>query len=193
MAPARRRWAPRAAKRDDVTPVAGLEMAVRRKARPTDRSRPRRRSAVDESRELACPGGVAQLLEGGRLDLPDALARHPEGLPDLFEGMLRHAADAETHAQDALLARGEAGDGLDDEFAQRARLCGRVRIDRIRRRDQVAQGRVAVLADRKIEGGGLLHHRQHLLDASCRNARTPRDLVGHRFASLLLVELAPFA
>src|SRR5688572_6380760 len=87
-----------------------------------------RASVFRECDQLARAAQAAQLLERLGLDLPNALARDAEGLADLLERVLVHAADAEAHAQDPLLARGELRQRLDDVLAQRRRLDGGVRI-----------------------------------------------------------------
>src|SRR5215210_3504054 len=65
------------------------------------------RSVVQEASELPAPRGMLQLAQGLRLDLADALAGHRELLADLLEGVVGVHADAEAHAQHALLARGQ--------------------------------------------------------------------------------------
>src|SRR3954468_3503978 len=62
-------------------------------------------SRVDERLQLLRAARVAELAQRFRLDLPDAFARHFEVLTDLLEGVVALLADAETHAQDLLLAR----------------------------------------------------------------------------------------
>jgi len=49
---------------------------------------------------------MLELPQSLRLDLPDALARDAELLPDLFQRVIGVHADAEAHAEHALLARG---------------------------------------------------------------------------------------
>ena len=52
------------------------------------------------------------------LYLADAFAGEAEDLTDLFEGVIRLLADAEPHADDLLLTRGEGGKDLVDLFLQ---------------------------------------------------------------------------
>src|SRR5687767_6590819 len=59
-------------------------------------------STFRESLELARTSRVAKLLQRFDLDLPDPFPRDAEFLADLLQRMLRHAADAEAHAQNAL-------------------------------------------------------------------------------------------
>src|SRR5690242_3822530 len=67
------------------------------------------KSVVEEASELAAARRVLQLAQRLGLDLADALAGHRELLADLFQGVVGVHADAEAHAQHALLARGERG------------------------------------------------------------------------------------
>ena len=62
-------------------------------------------SVVQEAPELSGARGVLELAQRLRLDLADALARHAELLADLLERVVGVHADAEAHAQHALLAR----------------------------------------------------------------------------------------
>src|SRR5206468_9732794 len=57
---------------------------------------------------FARAAGVLQLAERLRLDLADSLARHRELLPDFLQRVIGVHADAEAHAQNPLLAWGEA-------------------------------------------------------------------------------------
>src|SRR5579863_5779321 len=73
---------------------------------PSRSVRPRP-STVQEAAQLAAAARVLELAQGLGLDLADALAGDGELLTDLFQGVVGVHADAEAHAQDALLARGE--------------------------------------------------------------------------------------
>jgi len=53
------------------------------------------------------------------LDLPDALARQPELLPDLFQRVAASVLQAEAQPQNARLTRGERGEQFFYLFAQR--------------------------------------------------------------------------
>src|SRR5207253_2682457 len=72
----------------------------------------RSRSALDERLETLAAARVAELAEGFGFDLADALAGDFEVLADLFEGVVGLLADAEAHAEDLLLARGERAQDL---------------------------------------------------------------------------------
>src|SRR5262245_14346058 len=168
-------------------------MTAARVARHTRHPSVRSDSVFREGGELVRLRRVAQLAERLGLDLADTLAGDAEHLSDLLERMVGHAADAEAHAQDLLLARRELGERLGDRLRQRAALGRGVRIGRVRRLDQVAQGGVAVLADGQVERYRILHHGQDLLDTGDRNARARRHFRGAGIAPFLLVELAPLA
>ena len=84
------------------------------------------RSGVEEAPEFAAAAGVFQLAQGLGLDLTDALAGYRELLADLFERMVGVHADAEAHAQHALLARRQRGQHAGRGLAQ-VRLDGRSR------------------------------------------------------------------
>src|SRR5262249_55470446 len=64
-------------------------------------------SVVEEAPEYPRPARMLELAQRLGLDLADALARHRELLPDLFQRVVGVHADAEAHAQHALLARRE--------------------------------------------------------------------------------------
>src|SRR5262245_27456646 len=124
----------------------------------------RRWLAFHETRQLARPRRMTQLLKRLGFDLPDALARHAEHLADLFQRMFGRAADAKAHSQDALFARRQLRQRFADGIAHGTRLRRCLRIDCIGRLDQITERRIAILADRQVERSRLLHERQHLLD-----------------------------
>ena len=64
-------------------------------------------SIVEEAPEYPRPARVLELAQRLGLDLADALARHRELQADLFQRVVGVHADAEAHAQHALLARRE--------------------------------------------------------------------------------------
>ena len=63
------------------------------------------RLPFEEAAQYASTGRVRQLAQRPGLDLADALARHRELPADLFERAIASRADAEAHAQHALLPR----------------------------------------------------------------------------------------
>src|SRR5947208_16843327 len=62
-------------------------------------------SIIEKASEYPRPARVLELAQRLGLDLADALARHRELLADLFQRVVGVHADAEAHAQHALLAR----------------------------------------------------------------------------------------
>src|SRR6185312_2770042 len=82
-------------------------------APPTQRSAKRGAfSPLHEGLEALRSRRVAQLAQRLGLDLADALARHLEVLPHLFQRVVGLLADPEAHAQHLLLARGQRGQHL---------------------------------------------------------------------------------
>ena len=81
-----------------------------------------------------------------------------------------------------------------DAVSERGGLGRRVRIVRVRRLEQIAQGGIAILADGNIEWirRGVLHQRQRLLDVRLCDARACSNLVGPWLAPVLL-KFAPRA
>src|SRR5690606_8199433 len=162
-----RRRPPRAPR----APIAAGRRALRKRRGPAIARGPlwlaaRRRapagSALDERLEPLGSARVAQLAQRLGLDLPDALAGDLEVLADLLEGVVGLLADTEPHAQHLLLARGQGGEHL-------AGLFGQVdRDDRVRRRgdalvlDEVAQLRVLLLTDGRLERDRLLGDLEHV-------------------------------
>src|SRR5579871_4681625 len=134
---------------------------------------------------------MAELFKRLCLDLPDALTGQAKNLSHLFERVVVSAADPEPHAQDTLLAGSELGQRFAHVPHQIARLERRMRVDAVRRRNQLAQGGVAFLSDREVERDRLLHHRQHLLDALDRRSSARGDLAGGWLLATLLREPAP--
>ena len=92
---------------------------------------------------------MLQLAERFRLDLADALARHRELLADLFKRVVGVHANAETHAKDALLARGERGQNPRRRLPE-VRLDRRVDgKDRVLVLDEIAEMRIFLV----LKGG----------------------------------------
>src|SRR5437867_10505795 len=87
--------------------------------------------ALQEGAQPLAAGGVAQLAQRLALDLADALARHGEGLTDLFQGVLATVAYAEAHLEDHLLAGRQ---GLQDLLRLLLQIELDDRVDRRRHR-----------------------------------------------------------
>src|SRR5690242_4301066 len=113
-------------------------------------------SGVEEAAQLARARGVLELAERLRLDLPDALARHRELLADLLQRVVGVHADAEAHAKDALLARGERGEDAGRRLAQVGLDRGVERQHGVLVLDEVAEMAVLLVADRRLEADRLL-------------------------------------
>src|SRR4029453_11424178 len=98
-----------------------------------------RSALVEEAAQHATAAGMLQLAQRLGLDLADALAGHRELLADLLEGVVGVHADAETHAQHALLARRERGQHPRRALAQVALDRGLERDHRVLVLDEVAE------------------------------------------------------
>src|SRR6185437_12266861 len=143
---------------------------------------------VEEAAEHPRAAGVLELAQRLGLDLADALARHRELLADLLEGVVGVHADAEAHAQHALLARRERSQHPRRAFAQVALDRGLERDDRVLVLDEVAEMRILLVADRRLEADRLLGDLQylaHLLEGHAEllgqflRLRLAADLVQH--------------
>src|SRR6201995_2743786 len=82
-------------------------------------------SGVEEAAQLSASARMLQLAQRLGLDLADALAGHRELLADFLQRVVGVHADAEAHAQHALLARRQRGEHARGGLAQ-IRLNGRV-------------------------------------------------------------------
>src|ERR1700735_2899832 len=146
-------------------------------------------SALDERLQLLRTRRMAKLPQRLRLDLADALAGDLEVLPDLFERVIALLADPEAHPEDLLLARREGLQHLPG-------LLGQVHVDdRLGGRDdalvldEVAEMRVFLFADRRLEGDRLLRDLQDLADLVERELHLLGDLLRGRLAAVLLDEV----
>src|SRR5262245_17569440 len=106
---------------------------------------------IQKAPQLPAPRRMLQLSQRLGLDLPDTLARHRELLADFLQRVVGVHADAEAHAQHALLARRERGEHPRRGLAQ-VRLDRRVnRQDRVLVLDEIAEMRVLLIADGRLE------------------------------------------
>src|SRR5262245_37147805 len=105
------------------------------------------RSIVQEAPELPRPARVVELAQRLGLNLADSFARDGELLAYFFQRVVGVHADAEAHAQHALLARRERGKNPRGGLAQ-VRLNGGVdRQDRVLVLDEVAEVRILLVTD----------------------------------------------
>src|SRR5579871_2780585 len=145
---------------------------------------------VQKAPQLARPARVLELAQRLGFDLADALAGHRELLADLFEGVVGVHADAEAHAQHALLARGQRGEhprrGLAQVGGDR-RLVGQ---DGVLVLDEIAEMRILLVADRGLERQRLLGDLQDLAHLLERHAELFGELLGGRLAADLVEHLA---
>src|SRR5918994_3866215 len=110
-----------------------------------------RSALVEEAAQHARAAWVLELAQRLGFDLANALARHRELLADLFQGVIGVHADAEAHAQHALLARRQRGEDARRRLAQ-VRLDGGVdRQDGALVLDENAEVRILPVGDRRLE------------------------------------------
>src|SRR5918996_3158150 len=135
-------------------------------------------------------GQPLQLLQRVVLDLPDPLARHPEGPPDLLQRPGLVAPQPVAHLDHLALARGQGVQSATHVLApqvlggQLERRLGRLVLD------EVAQLGVILLADRLLQGDGQLRDPQDVLHLARRPLELQRDLLRRRLAAELLHQLA---
>src|SRR5579883_669922 len=199
--PASRRWRSRAS--------AGSARSRRstRKCRPPARAAPRNkngpqsagrfdsipprpRSVIQEAPQLPRPARMLQLAQRLRLDLADALARHRELLADLLQRVVGVHADAEAHAQHALLARGERGEHPRRGLAQVLLDRGVDRQNRVLVLDEIAEVRILLVADRGLERDRLVGDLEDLAHLLERHAELLGELLRRRLAADLVQHLA---
>src|SRR5258708_537737 len=144
------------------------------------------RSPLEERLELTRPRRMAQLAQRLRLDLPDALARDGEVLADRLERVLAGVAHADAHLDHLFLARRQRLQAL-------IRLLLEVQVDhRVGRGhdltilDEVAEMRILLLADRRLQRNRLLRDLQDLPDLRHGDVHALGDLFRSRLAPELL-------
>src|SRR6476619_735618 len=121
-------------------------------------------SIVQEAPQLPAAARVLELAQRLRLDLADALAGYRELLADLLEGVVGVHADAEAHAQHALLARRQRCEDARRRLAQVRLDRGIDRQDDILILDEVAEMAILLVADGRLEGDRLLGDLEDLAD-----------------------------
>src|ERR1035441_679227 len=101
--------------------------------------------------QTVAAAGMPQLPQRLSFDLPDALARYGEVLPHLFERVLAPIFQAKPHLDDLLLARRQGLEHLRGLFAQ-IEIDDRIgRRDTVVIHDEIAQMRLFLFADRRLQ------------------------------------------
>src|SRR5438552_11101289 len=144
---------------------------------------------IQKAPQLPRPARVFQLAQRLGLDLADALAGYRELLADLFERVVGVHADAEAHAQHPLLARGERGEHARRSLAQVRLDRGVDRQDRILVLDDIAEVRILLVADPRLQRDRLLGDFQHFSHLLERHAELFRELLWRRLAAYLVQHL----
>ena len=173
-----------------VRPRPGQSADCRAGSAGSCRSPPARPSLVEEAAHLPAAARVLQLPQRLGLDLADAFAGDAELLADFLQRVVGVHADAEAHAQHALLARGQAGEDAGDGFLEVGLDRGVDRDHRVLVLDEVAQVAVFLVADRGLEADRLLGDLHHLADLLERHREALGHFLGRGLAALLVEELA---
>src|ERR1700730_11550428 len=140
-------------------------------------SGPLSRPSLEKCPELAAARRMPELSQRLGFNLSDALAGDAEALADLFERVLAAVTDTEPHLDHLLFARRER---LEDRLG----LLLEIQIDhRFGRRhdlavlDEVAQMRIFLLANRRLERDRLLSDLEHLAHLRYRDVHALGDLL----------------
>ena len=145
--------------------------------------------AVHEGAEFARTGWVAQLAQGLRFDLADALAGDGKGLADFFQRVFAAIFEAEAHLDDLLFARGQGAQdlrGLVLEVHVDDGLGGR---DYGAILDEISKVRIFLFTDWSFERDGLLGDLQDLADLGDRDVHAAGNLFAGWLAAQLLHQL----
>src|SRR5687768_14396487 len=133
---------------------------------------------------------MTQLAQRLRLYLAYAFAGHREVLAHFFQRVFAAVADAEAHLDHLLFARRQ-------RLQHRLGLFLQIEVDHRFRRghrgavlDEVAEMRIFLFADRRLERDRLLRDLEDLADLRDRNVHAPRDLFRGRLAPQLLHQRA---
>src|SRR5215207_7216853 len=161
-----------------------MSLAARREPVP-----PRRKRLAPVAEALGL-GERLELLERVVLDLADPLARHVERAADLLQRERARAGQAEAHLDHLPLALGQRVERAADVLLAEVLRRGLERRRRGLVLDEVAQLRLLLVADRLLEGDGLLRHAQDVAHLARRALELTRDLLRQRLAAELLDELA---
>ena len=132
---------------------------------------------------------MAELAQGLRLDLADALARDVELLADLLERAGAAVDDAEAQLEHLLLARGERVEHLHELLLEQREARCLARLGGVLIGDKVAEVGVLLLADRRLERDRLLRDLENVAHLVDRHVHLRRDLLGARVVAELLQEL----
>src|ERR1035437_1883738 len=131
---------------------------------------------------------MAQLAQRGRLDLPDALTRHPESPAHLFERALVLIDEAEAQLHDAALARCQRVEDVVHMSVQHGlrrgvcRGCGALVLD------EIPEAGIVLLADGRFQRDRILRDLPDLANALRGDAELVGDLLVRRLAPQFLEE-----
>ena len=136
---------------------------------------------------------MAELAQRLGLDLPDPLTRDVEFPADFFQRSRSSVVQAEAQAQDLLLSLGQRPEHFLQLLLEERKCSGFRRDGHVLVLDEIAEVRIFLFADRRLQGDGLLRDLDDLAHALDRDVHLRRDLFGQRLSPELLQELAAHA
>src|ERR1700739_860620 len=145
--------------------------------------------AFDKRLQLARPRRMPQLAQRLGFDLPNAFARDLEALSHLFQRVLRAVLQPKAHLDNALFPRGKSPQNLRRVLLQIHADHGLARRNRLPVFNEVAQVRVFLFTDRRLQRNRLLRDLQYLAHLRYRNVHAPRDLFARRLTAQFLHQL----
>src|SRR5437660_7718892 len=145
---------------------------------------------IQEAPQLPRPRRMLQLAQRLRLDLADTLARHAELLADFFQSVVGVHADAEAHAEHAFFAGRQRGQNPRRGLTQVGLDRGVDGEDRVLVLDEIAEMRVFLVTDRRLQRQRLFRDLEYLAHLLQRHAEFLGQLLRGRFAADFVQHLA---
>src|SRR6266516_1942440 len=139
--------------------------------------------------ELLAPGGMAQLRQRLRLDLPDPLPHHPKLPTNLLQRPRVAIRQPKPQLNNLLLPLTQRVQHGVELFLQQDETGGVHGHDRIRILDEIAQMRVFLFTDRGFQADRLLRDLQDLADFLGRELHLAADLLRGRLPPEILQQL----
>ena len=138
---------------------------------------------IQKRTQFARTARMFELAQSFRLDLTNAFTGDVKLLADLFQRMVGVHTDAETHPQNAFLARRQRRQNPRAGFFQVGMDRGIKRLQSALVGDKIAEGGIFFVTDGRFQADrlfGNLHHLAHLLK---RHRKPRRQFFRHRFPS----------
>src|SRR6266498_733207 len=139
--------------------------------------------------ELLAPGGMAQLRQRLRLDLPDPLPRHPKLPTNLLQRPRVAIRQPKPQLNNLLLPLTQRVQHRVQLLLQQNKTRRIHRHDRIRILDEIAEVGIGFLADGSFQADGLLRDLENLADLLRRVLHLAADLLRRRLPPKILQQL----